>query len=53
VHGRGDQGVSAGQLEGLVPGTWFVEQGSDDRGDVGAQIGLGGGRCADFLSCSG
>jgi len=36
VHGRGDRAVSAGQLERLVPGTRIVEQGSNDRGDVGA-----------------
>jgi len=36
VHGRGDRGVPAGQLEGLVPGAGIVEQGGDDRGDVGA-----------------
>ncbi len=36
MHGRGDRAVSAGQLERLVPGTWLVEQGGDDRGDVGA-----------------
>src|SRR5579871_4778239 len=36
VHGCGDRAVSAGQLECLVPGTRLVEQGSDDRDDVGA-----------------
>jgi hypothetical protein len=36
VHGRGDRAVPAGQLECLVSGTRIVEQGSDDRGDVGA-----------------
>jgi hypothetical protein len=46
VRGRGDRVVSAGQLERLVPGTGFVEQGRDDRGDVGAGdrgTGIGGG----------
>jgi hypothetical protein len=46
VHG-GDRAVSADQLERLVPGTWLVEQGSYDRGDVGAgdsaRGGTGGG----------
>ena len=36
MHGRADLAVSAGQLERLVPGTRFVEQGGNDRGDVGA-----------------
>jgi hypothetical protein len=36
VHGRGDRTVSADQLRGLVPGTGIVEQGGNDRGDVGA-----------------
>jgi hypothetical protein len=36
MHGRGDRAVSAGQLEHVLPGTGFVEQGRDDRGDVGA-----------------
>ena len=36
MHGRGDRAVSADQLKGLVPGTGLVEQGSNDRGDVGA-----------------
>ena len=35
-YGRGDRAVCAGQLKGLVPGTRCVEQGSDDRSDVGA-----------------
>jgi hypothetical protein len=36
VHGRGDRAVSAGQLKRLVRGARIAEQGSDDRGDVGA-----------------
>ena len=36
MHGRGDWAVSADQLKRLVPGTRFVEQGGNDRGDVGA-----------------
>ena len=35
MHGRGDRDVSAHQLKRLVPGTGIVEQGSNDRGDVG------------------
>ena len=46
MHG-GDRAVSADQPERLVPGTWLVEQGSYDRGDVGAgdsaRGGTGGG----------
>ena len=36
MHGRGDRAVSADQLKGLVPGARLVEQGRDDRSDVGA-----------------
>ena len=36
MHGGGDRAVSAGQLERVMPGPRIVEQGSDDRGDVGA-----------------
>jgi hypothetical protein len=36
VHGHGDRGVSADQFEGLVPRTPIVEQGGNDRGDIGA-----------------
>ena len=36
MHGRGDRAVPADQLQGLVPGPRFVEQGRYDRGDVGA-----------------
>ena len=36
MHGRGDRAVSADQLKGLVPGARMVEQGRDDRIDVGA-----------------
>jgi len=43
VHGRGDRGVSAGQLERLAPGTRIIEQGSNDRGDVGAGTVPAGG----------
>jgi hypothetical protein len=43
VHGRGDRGVSAGQLERLAPGTRIIEQGSNDRGDVGAGTVSAGG----------
>jgi hypothetical protein len=39
VHGRSDRGVTASQLECQVPGAWFVEQGGNDRGDVGAGTG--------------
>ena len=36
MHG-GDRGVSADQLERLVPGIRVLEQGGNDRGDVGAR----------------
>jgi hypothetical protein len=36
VHGCGDRVVSTDQLKRLVPGTRVVEQGGNDRGDVGA-----------------
>jgi hypothetical protein len=45
VHGRGDRAVPADQFKRLVPGTRLVEQGSDDRGDVGARdCAIGGWR---------
>ena len=36
VHGRRDRAVSADQFQGLVPGARLIEQGGNDRGDVGA-----------------
>lgn len=36
MHGLGDGGVSAHQFGCLVAGARLVEQGRDDRGDVGA-----------------
>ena len=36
MHGRANQVRSADQLERLVPGGRFVEQGNNDGGDVGA-----------------
>jgi len=37
AKGRGDEGISAGQLECLVAGRRLIEQGDDDHGDVGAR----------------
>lgn len=39
LHGRGDRGISAGQLKRLMAGAWLIEQTSDDRGDVGTGDG--------------
>jgi hypothetical protein len=56
VHGCGDGAVSAGQLKDLVPGTRVVEQGSNDRSDIGADLTEGtviagsSTRLADFPS---
>ena len=37
LHRRGDWAVSGDQFERLVPGTRTVEQGSNDRRDIGAR----------------
>ena len=55
MHGRGDRAVPAGQLERLVPGTRFVEQGGNDRGDVGAgdRASGAGGAASPILPAAG
>src|SRR5216683_2111313 len=44
AHSRGDRAVSADQFKRLMPSTRLIEQGSDDRGDVGAGDGASGDR---------
>ena len=36
MHRHGDRNVPADQFQRLMPGTRLIEQGGNDRGDVGA-----------------